>query len=63
MILLHWNFFPTQPDWFDIVDDYGNIIRLDSLKTRTWWNAYRFANGQSFEESGMRSIDCVVDNH
>ena len=65
MMTHHYSYLPCSLDWFDCVDDFGNIVRLDeSGKNRSqWWNAYRFANGQSFEQAGMRSIGQLVEEH
>lgn len=62
MILRHWNHVPSDHNVHVIVDDFGNLL-VDVLTPRTWWNAYRFANGQSFEQANMRSVGCVVSEH
>jgi hypothetical protein len=63
VITTHYRYMPCSVTWFDIVDDFGNVVSLSGLGSRTWWNAYRFANVVSFEEAGMRSIDQAVSEH
>ena len=65
MILSHYSYFPSSPDWFTIIDDFGNATRIDAefRKIMAWQAAYRFANGQTFEQAGMRTIGCVVEEH
>ena len=67
MITNHFHHFPCDVDWHSIVDDFGDVVRpFESLTSKTnaaWSNAYRFANGQTFEQAGMRSIGCLVAEH
>lgn len=67
MVLRFWDSLPHDVDWHTVIDDFGNVLKpFDSLSRKagaTWWNAYRFANGQSFEQAGMRSIGAIVEEH
>ena len=63
MILTHYRTMPCSVSWFDIVDDFGNVTTLQGLGSNVWANAYRFANGQSFEQASMRSIDVTLEEH
>lgn len=63
MIATHYIHLPCSINWFDSVDDFGNVVTIAIGQTRAWANAYRFANGQTFEQSGMHSIDCLVEEH
>jgi hypothetical protein len=63
MVTRHYNTMACSINWFDIVDDYGNVVNLQGRGSRTWWNAYRFANVVSFEEANMRSIGQAVSGH
>lgn len=58
----YWN-LPCWIDWHDIVDDFGNVVKLSTLKSATWARAYLFANNQTFEQAGMHSIDVHVSMH
>jgi hypothetical protein len=68
MIVRHYMHLPSDADWHTIVDDFGNESRIcDRIqgiqRNRAWAAAYRFANGQSFEQAGMRSIGAMVEEH
>jgi len=62
----HYNYLPCDINWHAGTDDFGNEFNLsggEKLMTGVWSNAYRFANGQTFEQANMRSIDCLVEEH
>jgi len=67
MIVKHFQYFRPDVDWHTVVDDFGNVVRpfdrFTLASNAAWSNAYRFANGQTFEQAGMRSIGCVVEEH
>jgi hypothetical protein len=65
MILRHYMYLRTDPDWHAVVDDFGNEMRPfeGTARPQVWANAYRFANGQTFEQAGYRSIGAVVAEH
>ena len=63
MVTNHYRTMHCSVSWFDIVDDFGNVTSLQGLGSNVWANAYRFANGQTFEQAGMRSIGCLVAEH
>jgi len=67
MILTHFKYVPVDVDWHSVVDDFGNLVKpfadLSRRSNAAWWNAYRFANGQSFEQAGMRTIGCLIEEH
>ena len=67
MVTAHYAYFAPTVSWHTVIDDYGNELRLEDLpqprRVYAWRNAYRFANGQSFEQAQMRSIGCLVTEH
>ena len=67
MISTHYKYLPPNVDWHTVVDDFGNEQRPFEYKPAkcldAWQSAYRFANGQSFEQAGMQSIGCLVEEH
>lgn len=68
MIVRHYMYLPSDADWHTVVDDFGNETR-DMFgyhgcgNVTAWANAFQFANGQSFEQAGMRSIGAMVEEH
>lgn len=66
MITTHYFSFPASVDWHVVVDDFGNLCRPgedNGIRPTTWAAAYRFANGQTFEQAGMHSIGALVAEH
>lgn len=63
MITMHYLTLPASIDWHTVVDDFGNQYRPFDLNPHSWANAYRFANGQTFEQAGMRSFGSLVAEH
>jgi hypothetical protein len=69
MITRHYGSLPSSANWHVVVDDFGNELHQYGLPFGThrmmaaWAAAYRFANGQSFEQAGMRSIGALVEEH
>lgn len=66
MITLHYPLLrQCHVDIHRIVDDFGNETswNTDGSHYRAWAAAYRFANGQTFEQAGMRSIGVLVAEH
>lgn len=71
MILMHWAHFPTYADCHKIIDDFGVLHEnafsqapgYNRAKAMAWASAYRFKNGQTFEQSGMRSEGAIVEEH
>jgi len=68
MILTHYKHVPLVVNWHDCVDDFGNIFCLSDINNgrkshAAWVAAYRFANGQSFEQANMRSIGVTLEEH
>lgn len=70
MITRHHRFFPPSANWHVVIDDFGNELQpfeqtvgFHIALTYAWASAYRFANGQTFEQAGMRSIGTIVEEH
>lgn len=66
MITSHYLNLSASPDWHTVVDDFGDALKpFENNGTRAlaWASAYRFANGQTFEQAGYRSIGAVVAEH
>lgn len=66
MVTTHFQYSPCFVDWHTVVDDFGNATRpfeFTGIRAVAWWNAYRFANGQTFEQAEYCSVGAVVAEH
>lgn len=67
MVTTHYHYSPASVSIHTVIDDYGNEHNLSSAENigrfKAWAMAFRFANGQTFEEAGMHSINAVVAEH
>jgi hypothetical protein len=61
MIVGHSKYFAPNISVHAVTDDFGDVWPV--IEHRAWFSAWRFVNGQTFEQANMRSIDCVVAEH